>query len=118
MAESTLMPTVQDEDAQFWDKIARKYSKRVIPDQESYEFKLLKTRDYLTPAMNVMEIGCGTGSTALAHAPFVKRIVATDISSKMIDIARQKATEQGIENVEFAVGGVDQISPSEPVDAV
>jgi ubiquinone/menaquinone biosynthesis C-methylase UbiE len=41
--------------------------------------------------MEVLEFGCGTESTAIAHAPYVKHIQALDISSKMIDIAQGKA---------------------------
>jgi hypothetical protein len=35
----------------------------------------------------VFEFCCGTGSTALLHASFEQKIVATDFSSNMIDIA-------------------------------
>jgi len=38
-----------------------------------------------------LEFGCGTGSTALLHASFVKHMTATDISDEMIEIAKQKA---------------------------
>jgi ubiquinone/menaquinone biosynthesis C-methylase UbiE len=49
----------------------------------------------------VFEFGCGTGSTALHHASFVQKIVATDFSSNMIEIARRKTLEANITNVEF-----------------
>lgn len=50
---------------------------------------------------NVLEVGCRTGSTALLLAGHVKHITAIDISSNMIDIARNKAKDQQIENVDF-----------------
>jgi ubiquinone/menaquinone biosynthesis C-methylase UbiE len=81
--------------ARFWDKVAERYARRPVDDEAAYQHKLQVTRDYLTPGMTVLEFGCGTGTTALAHAPFVKRILATDVSPKMIEIARRKADAGG-----------------------
>jgi len=50
---------------------------------------------------DVLEVGCGTGSTALLLADSVKQITAIDISSNMIDIASNKAKDPQIENVNF-----------------
>ncbi len=85
----------------FWDKIADKYSKQPIADEASYQKKLKVTQDYFNPDMSLLELGCGTGSTAIVHAPFVKHIRAIDISSTMIKIAQDKAEAQNIENVTF-----------------
>ncbi len=85
----------------FWDKIAVKYSKQPIADEASYQKKLKVTQDYFNPDMSLLELGCGTGSTAIVHAPFVKHIRAIDISSTMIKIAQDKAEAQNIENVTF-----------------
>ena len=41
--------------------------------------------------MNVLEIGCGTGMTAVIHSPFVNHYHATDISSGMIEIAKKQS---------------------------
>lgn len=93
-------------DAQFWDKAAPKYSKSAIRDQEYYEQTLDRTRSYLHADDRVLEIGCGTGSTALLLAPSVASISATDISPGMIKIANDKAQDQGITNANFQVSGV------------
>ncbi len=85
----------------FWDKIADKYSKQPIADEASYQKKLKVTQNYFKPDMSILEFGCGTGSTAIIHAPFVKHIRAIDISSAMIKIAQEKAEAQNIENVTF-----------------
>lgn len=84
-----------------WDWTARRYAKTPIADQETYERKLNETKALLTPDAEVFEFGCGTGSTALWHAPHVKRIEATDGSAKMIEICREKAEAAGISNVTF-----------------
>lgn len=93
----------------FWDGAAERYSKSKISDQESYERKLELTRAYFTPDMELLEIGCGTGSTAILHAPYVKHIRATDISENMLTIAREKAAAAGITNITFECTSVDAL---------
>lgn len=88
-------------DARFWDNLAERYAKKPVDDEAAYQKKLKVTRDYLSPDSEVLEFGCGTGSTALYHAPVVKSILATDISAKMIEIAKRKASDANVANVEF-----------------
>ncbi len=73
--------------SRFWDRIADRYARRPVADAKAYQKKLQITRDFLRPDMIVLKFGCGTGATAIAHAPFLKHIQATDISSRMIEIA-------------------------------
>ena len=91
----------------FWNKRARGYAKSPIRDTESYETTLARTRSYLSPGDRVLELGCGTGSTALRLADAVSEIVGTDYSEAMIAIARDKATDQGLGNARFLVAGAD-----------
>ncbi len=101
----------------FWDRIAERYSRQPIADEAAYQKKLEVTRQYFKPDMDVLELGCGTGSTAIKHAPFVRHIRAVDISSKMIEIARAKATD--IANVTFEQATVEDLDvPNESVDVV
>lgn len=105
--------------AKFWNKIADKYSRQPIANQKAYEIKLDLTREYFTPESKVLEFGCGTGSTALLHAPYVEHIDATDVSPKMIEIARAKQVKEGIENIQFDVADMDSFNaPAETYDAV
>ncbi|RZV39075.1 MAG: class I SAM-dependent methyltransferase [Chromatiales bacterium] len=103
----------------FWDKVAARYSKKPITDEAAYQEKLRVTREYLRPDMEMLEIGCGTGSTAIAHAPFVKHVHATDISSNMIEIAEDKAAAAGVSNLTFDVSCIDDLDvPDKSLDAV
>jgi len=95
------------DDARFWDRIARKYAARPIADETAYEATLARTRAHLTPGARVLEVGCGTGTTALKLAPDVAEITATDLSSEMIAIAREKAEAAGVTNVHFEVAALD-----------
>jgi ubiquinone/menaquinone biosynthesis C-methylase UbiE len=94
-------------DARFWDRIARKYAADPIADMAGYERTLERTRHYLKSDDIAFEFGCGTGTTALKLAPSVGRIVATDISSEMIAIAREKAAAEGRFNAAFEVATPD-----------
>lgn len=87
--------------ARFWDKHADGYSKKPVKDRESYDKTLDCTRKHLSAGDEVLEVGCGTGTTALLLAPSVKQITASDISSRMIEIAKQKAVARAVENVRF-----------------
>ncbi|WP_238152099.1 class I SAM-dependent methyltransferase [Microbulbifer sp. A4B17] len=51
--------------------------------------------------MNILEFGCGTGATAIYHAPHVQHIEAVDISENMLEIGRTKAREACIDNIIF-----------------
>ena len=97
----------------FWDKIAERYSKQPIADEASYQKKLQVTQEYFKPEMEVLEFGCGTGSTAIIHASFVRHIRAIDFSAKMLDIARQKAEAAGIENISFEQSTIEDVDVSD-----
>ncbi|MGK7907589.1 MAG: class I SAM-dependent methyltransferase [Synechococcus sp.] len=108
-----------NQSAKFWDKIAERYSKQPIADEAAYQKKLQVTREYFQPDMEVLEFGCGTGSTAILHAPYVKHIRAIDLSSKMIEIAQGKADAQNIDNITFEQSTIEEISVSDrTLDAV
>ncbi len=85
----------------FWDRLADRYARQPIADKAAYQRKLQITRGHLQPDMEVMEFGCGTGGTAIHHAPYVRHITAIDFSAAMLAIARDKAARAGVSNVSF-----------------
>jgi len=56
-----------------------------------------------------LELACGTGTTALHHAPVTGHIRAVDISENMIAIAKEKQEKAGIENVNFECCDLDSL---------
>jgi ubiquinone/menaquinone biosynthesis C-methylase UbiE len=105
--------------SRFWDRIAERYARKPVADEDAYRKKLAVTQRYLRPDMEVLEFGCGTGSTALVHAPHVKHIRAIDISPKMLEIARGKAEAGKVANVTFEQAAIDDLeAPEESYDAV
>jgi ubiquinone/menaquinone biosynthesis C-methylase UbiE len=100
-------------DEGFWDRAARKYAASRIKDMAGYERSLERTLAHLQPADRVLEIGCGTGTTALRLAPSGASILATDISGAMIAIAREKAAAAGCTNVTFEQGTIGAVGYEE-----
>ena len=102
----------------FWDKIATKYAARPISDQETYEKSLTHIHAHLKPTDHLLEIGCGTGSTALKLAPYVDRVTATDYAQGMLTIARAKLGEDAPDNVTFHHAAADDAHPGAPFDVI
>lgn len=99
--------------SKFWDKIAERYAKRPVGNEEAYQEKLRITQEYLNAEMEVLEFGCGTGTTALIHAPHVKHIRAIDISAKMLEIAQGKADAADVKNITFEKSTIEDLSAPE-----
>lgn len=103
----------------FWDKIAEKYAKDPIADMDGYTYTLDRTRSYLSPTDRVLELGCGTGSTALLLADSVAKITASDLAPNMIRIAKEKAEKEGTTNIDFLAADLfDPANEQGPFEAV
>ena len=114
-----MQTTVNHRRAQsFWDKTAPKYARKQISDPDAYEEKIRRVSALLRPTDRILEIGCGTGSTALRLAPACAHVTGTDISRKMLEIARGKLGEGAPENVSFLQAGADEMMPDRPFDAI
>lgn len=105
--------------SRFWDKTADKYARLPITHEDDYETKLRVTQDYLRPDMRLLEFGCGTGGTAIAHAPHVAHILAIDFSERMLEKARQRAHEAEVTNITFERADITTLPlPDQPYDMV
>lgn len=83
----------------FWDRIANQWDKR---DNELDEISIKAieiTKKYLNKSDILLDYGCGIGTITNEIAPLVKEIHGIDISSRMIDVAKRRASEQKTENV-------------------
>ena len=72
-----------------------------------YEATLRRVQGLLSADQDVLEIGCGTGTTALRLAPFTRRLMATDVSAGMIAIAREKLAAEPVPQLSFDVADAD-----------
>ncbi len=83
-----------DQDAAGWDqvpgrvKVARDIAASLIQEIT------------LTPDMDVLDFGCGTGLLTLALQPFVRSITGVDSSPGMLGVFNNKIKEQNLRNVQ------------------
>ena len=71
--------------------------------------------------MRVLEIGSGAGDVALTLAELVGptgKIVGVDVNADILDTARQRATDAGMQNVEFIAGDARSLTFTEKFDAI
>jgi ubiquinone/menaquinone biosynthesis C-methylase UbiE len=52
----------------------------------------------------VLDVATGTGNTAFALAPLVRRVVGLDLTREMLDVARRITAERGIRNADWVIG--------------
>ncbi|PKS09632.1 hypothetical protein jhhlp_004251 [Lomentospora prolificans] len=97
-------------DAQFWDSHAKSYAQKPVSDEAGYRRTLDRTSEYLKPTDSILELGCGSGSTALRLASAVQTYLATDISPTMIQIANDKNTVSPIPGLSFRVASAETIA--------
>ncbi len=95
----------QRKERSIWGKQASGYDRRTLRIYEqAYERSIRKALSVISPDQCVLEIGCGTGILSLGIAPCAAKVVGTDISPEMVEIARRKAEQERLGNVEFRVG--------------
>ncbi len=67
----------------------------------------------------VVDLGAGTGTFAIAIAPFCRRVIAVDVSPVMLRVLGEKVQREGIENVTLVQGGfLSYEHPGEPANVV
>lgn len=88
--------------AKFWDKISTNYDKNVNNTySQTYCDTIENTKKYLKSSDVVLDFACGTGIITTEVSTSVKQIYAIDISTKMIEIAKNKCLNKHISNVQY-----------------
>lgn len=66
---------------------------------------------YLRPGLQVLDCGCGPGSITCGLAPLVQpgRVVGCDLEASQVDLARARATMEGVDNATFEVGSIYEL---------
>lgn len=76
----------------------------------------------LAPGAVVLDVGCGSGASALPAASIVGpsgRVIGVDLAERLLDRARAKAEQAGLRNVEFRYGDMEALGfPDGMFDAV
>ncbi len=95
-----------DEPLGFWNLIGRRTVERLA----------------LSPDGNALDVGCGTGASALPAAEAVGPngfVIGVDLSARLLDRARAKARARGLTNIEFRLADMTSLGyPNGRFDAV
>lgn len=67
--------------------------------------------EYVEPrsGWSVLDVATGAGHTALAIAPYVLRVVATDVTPQMVAKTAELAAARGLNNLEMACADAEQL---------
>lgn len=93
--------TRKDKSERFWDRTASSYDKSESKDFKQNQQILASIHKYTNATDQVLDFACGTGTYSVQMAKIVKQVHAIDISSKMLDRAKQKAEKHKVQNINF-----------------
>lgn len=83
----------------FWDFCAPFYDAAEKVNGTAYE-EMLKVVESLTPKnTTVLDTAAGTGAISIAASQNASHVICTDISEKMLSIARKKIKKRNIQNI-------------------
>lgn len=85
----------------FWDKLAKDVDESSDHLEESQIAMISEINQYIHSDSVLLDYGCARGGISLGLAEKVKEVHGIDISSKMIQIAKKRATFRKLENVHF-----------------
>ena len=97
----------QDKMRSFFDSVAGRLGKDYVPGKswKSIAEALLR----LMPPMVIADLGAGEGAFSLLLAQRAKKVIAVDTSAKMIEVAREQALRNGVKNLEFRLGDMEEV---------
>lgn len=70
---------------------------------------------HLQPGHDVLELAAGPGDTGFMAAELIRpggRLMCSDVSGRMLDLARERARELGVDNVQFRVLNAESLDIS------
>ncbi len=104
-----------------WNVCAERYDARLTPLFAPFCQKLLAFAQ-LKKGQTVLDVATGSGLAAFLSASLVGpegRVIGTDLSDTMIQLARERAYAEGLSNVEFLQMDAERLEfPSESFDAI
>ena len=97
----------QDKMRAFFDSVAGRLGRNYVPGKswKSLAEALLR----LMPPVTVADLGAGEGSFALLLSQRAVRVIAVDTSARMIEVGREEAQRNGVKNIDYRLGDMEEI---------
>jgi ubiquinone/menaquinone biosynthesis C-methylase UbiE len=73
------------------------------------EFALLQAELAGQADARLLDLGCGAGHVSFHCAPWVKQVVAYDLSQQMLEVVASAASERGLGNISTQHGAAEQL---------
>jgi len=98
------MPDVRDS----FKNVAANYSKSTF---HTSSVLLQEVIDLARPKPGdlVLDVATGTGNTAFALAPHVRRVIGLDLTREMLNEARRLAAERNVNNTDWVIGDAEHL---------
>ena len=97
----------------YFDELAGRFGRNYLPGRswKGLSEMLLK----LLPPLVIADLGAGEGTVALMLAQRAKQVIAVDNSEKMVEYGSGLAKRNGVKNVEYRLGDLEElpIAPGE-----
>lgn len=96
----------KDKAAEYFNRLAGRFGRTYVPGR-SWQ-ALAHALFHLLPPMVIADLGAGEGTLAQLLARRAKRVIAVDISEKMVEFGAALAREHGHKNLEYRVGDIEE----------
>ena len=64
----------------------------------------------ITEGLDVLDVGCGDGTTAVPEAQLGANVLGVDISSPLVDAGNARAEALGLSNLKFQEGDASDLT--------
>lgn len=95
----------KDKSRAYFDELAGRFGKDYVPGRswKALAEAFIKILNYDT----VADLGAGEGTLSQLLAQRAKKVIAIDLSPKMVEFGQNLATQHGLDNLEFRVGDIE-----------
>jgi SAM-dependent methyltransferase len=90
----------------YFDELAGRFGKDYVPGRswKALAEALIKILDYKV----VADLGAGEGTLAQLLAQRAEKVIAVDLSPKMVEFGQKLAVQNGLFNLEYRIGDIEQ----------
>jgi len=96
----------KDSSRAYFDELAGRFGKDYVPGRswKALAEALIKVLNYKI----VADLGAGEGTLAQLLAQRAEKVIAVDLSPKMVEFGQNLATQNGLFNLEYRIGDIEQ----------